>query len=44
MKGSLYLKIGKKRLARETWQKALTVNPSDAGVAEALRELGDAEE
>jgi hypothetical protein len=44
MKGSLYLKLGKKRLAREAWQKALAVNPSDAGVAEALRDLGAAEE
>jgi tetratricopeptide (TPR) repeat protein len=44
MKGSLYLKLGKKRLAREAWQRALTLDPSDAGIAEALRELGDAEE
>ena len=44
MKGSLYLKLGKKKLAREAWQKALSLNPSDAGVAEALRELGEAEE
>jgi tetratricopeptide (TPR) repeat protein len=44
MKGSLYVKLGKKKLARETWQKALSLNPSDAGVAEALRELGNAEE
>jgi tetratricopeptide (TPR) repeat protein len=44
MKGSLYVKLGRKRLAREAWQKALSLNPSDAGVAEALRELGDVEE
>jgi hypothetical protein len=41
MKGSLLLKLGKKRLAREAWLEALAINPSDAGVAEALRELGD---
>ena len=39
MKGSLYLKLGKARLAREAWEKALTINPDDAGVAEALRQL-----
>jgi tetratricopeptide (TPR) repeat protein len=39
MKGSLYLKLQKPRLAREAWQRALTLNPGDEGVAEALREL-----
>jgi hypothetical protein len=44
MKGSLLVKLGKKRLAREAWLKALALNPSDAGVAEALRALGDSVE
>lgn len=44
MKGSLYLKLGKKKLARASWEKALTLNPSDLGLAEALRELSNAEE
>ena len=39
MKGSLYLKLGKPQLARESWQKALTLDPDDAAVAEALRNL-----
>ena len=39
MKGSLYLKLGKASLARAAWEKALTINPEDAGVAEALRQL-----
>jgi tetratricopeptide (TPR) repeat protein len=39
MKGSLYLKLGKPQLARESWQKALALDPDDAAVAEALRNL-----
>ena len=39
MKGSLYLKLGKPQLARECWQKALALDPDDAAVAEALRNL-----
>jgi len=39
MKGSLYLKLGKPKLARESWQKALALEPEDASVAEALRNL-----
>ena len=39
MKGSLYLKLGKAPLARESWQKALALDPEDATVAEALRTL-----
>jgi len=39
MKGSVYLKLGKPQLARESWQKALGLNPEDLAVAEALRTL-----
>jgi len=44
MKGSLYLKLGKHKLAREAWEKALQVNPNDHALAEALRELSTREE
>jgi hypothetical protein len=37
MKGSLYMKLGQSKLARQAWEKALSINPEDAGVAEALR-------
>lgn len=39
MKGSLYQRIGKLELARESWKKALDLDPSDVSVAEALRGL-----
>ena len=39
MKGSLYLKLGKKDLARTSWEKALSLDPKDAAVAEALRHV-----
>jgi tetratricopeptide (TPR) repeat protein len=39
MKGSVYLKLGKPQLARESWQKALALDPEDLAVAEALRTL-----
>jgi len=44
MKGSLYLKLGKHKLAREAWEKALQINPNDQALAEALRELSSREE
>jgi hypothetical protein len=44
MKGTLYLKLGKRRLAREAWQKALALDPEHEGVAEGLRSLGAADE
>jgi tetratricopeptide (TPR) repeat protein len=44
MKGSLYLKLGRIKLAREAWEKALAQNPNDQGVAEALRDLSSREE
>jgi Flp pilus assembly protein TadD len=44
MKGSLYLKLGRTKLARETWEKALNLNPNDQLLAEALRELSNREE
>lgn len=39
MKGTLYLKLGKTRLARETWQHAVLLDPNDTQTAEALRGL-----
>jgi tetratricopeptide (TPR) repeat protein len=39
MKGSLYLKLGKKDLARSSWEKALSLDPKDEVVAEALRRI-----
>lgn len=39
MKGSLYLKLGKNKLARDAWEKALVQNPDDESVADALRNL-----
>jgi tetratricopeptide (TPR) repeat protein len=39
MKGSLYQKLGKPKLAREAWKQALEMDPSDVTVAEALRAL-----
>ena len=39
MKGSLYQKLGKTELARESWKKALELDPTDVTVAEALRGL-----
>ena len=44
MKGSLYLKLGKNKLAREAWEKALAQNPDDESVAEALRNLASVTE
>jgi tetratricopeptide (TPR) repeat protein len=39
MKGSIYRKLGKPRLARESWEKALALDPDNTTVADALREL-----
>ncbi len=39
MKGSVYLKLGRPQLAKESWQKALALDPEDIAVAEALRAL-----
>jgi tetratricopeptide (TPR) repeat protein len=44
MKGSLYLKLGQPKLARQAWEKALSINPEDLGLAEALRTLAAGEE
>jgi tetratricopeptide (TPR) repeat protein len=44
MKGTLYSKLGKPVLARDAWQKALALDPQDAAVQEALRELANSEE
>src|SRR5262249_27183414 len=39
MKGSVYRKLGKTKLARETWEKVLALDPDNATVSDALREL-----
>ncbi len=39
MKGTLYLKLGKTKLARDTWQHAVQLDPNDTQTAEALRGL-----
>jgi len=45
MKGSIYRKLGKNKLARETWEKVLAMDPDNQTVADALRELtGETEE
>jgi tetratricopeptide (TPR) repeat protein len=44
MKGSLHLKLKQPALARKAWQEALSINPDDAGVAEALRAITAGEE
>ncbi len=44
MKGSIYKKLGRAKLARETWERVLQINPDNATVAEALRELGEKSE
>jgi tetratricopeptide (TPR) repeat protein len=44
MKGSLYLKLGQPKLARQAWEQALSINPDDLGVAEALRAIASGEE
>jgi tetratricopeptide (TPR) repeat protein len=41
MKGSLYQKLGKNKLAREAWKRALEIEPSNTSVVQALRELGE---
>ena len=40
MKGSLYERLGNKNLARDAWQQALTLNPFNLTVLEALKRLG----
>lgn len=42
MKGSIYKKLGKAKLARETWERVLQLNPDNGTVAEALRDLSEA--
>jgi tetratricopeptide (TPR) repeat protein len=44
MKGSIYRRLGKNRLAREAWERVLAQNPDNAVVAQALRELAVEEE
>jgi hypothetical protein len=40
MKGSLYEKLGRRQLARESWEAVLAINPYNLQVAEALQRLG----
>jgi hypothetical protein len=44
MKGSLYVKLGQPKLARQAWEKALSINPDDLALAEALRTIASGEE
>ncbi len=39
MKGTLWLKLGREDLARETWERVLQVNPDNRAVLEALKQL-----
>ena len=39
MKGSLWLKLGRKELARETWERVLQSDPDNKAVLEALKRL-----
>ena len=43
MKGSVLLKLRKVPQARAAYEKALALNPDDAGVAEALRDLSESD-
>jgi len=40
MKGSLYERLGNKKLAAEAWQQTLRINPYNLAVLEALQRLG----
>jgi hypothetical protein len=44
MKGSIYKKLGKVKLAREAWERVLVLNPDNQVVAAALRALAEGEE
>lgn len=44
MKGSLHVKLGQPKLARQAWEQALSINPDDLGIAEALRTIASGEE
>lgn len=39
MKGTLWLKIGRKELAREAWERVLQIDPDNKAVVEALKRL-----
>lgn len=39
MKGTLYWKLRRRDLAREAWERVLTLNPNNAAVAQALENL-----
>jgi len=39
MKGTLYLRLRKPKLAREAWERALAINPENTSVAQALESL-----
>lgn len=44
MKGSIYRRMGRTRLAREAWERVLAIDPDNTTVAAALRELAEEEE
>lgn len=39
MKGTLWLKLGREDLARQTWERVLQINPDNRAVLEALKQL-----
>ena len=39
MKGTLWVRLGKKELAREAWEQVLQVDPDNRAVVEALKQL-----
>ena len=41
MKGTLWLKLGQKDLAREAWEQVLQIDPNNRAVIEAIKRLDD---
>ena len=41
MKGTLYWRLRRPKLAREAWERMLTINPNNVAVAQALENLVD---
>jgi tetratricopeptide (TPR) repeat protein len=39
MMGTLWLQLGRRELARETWERVLQIDPENRAVIEALRQL-----
>jgi len=43
MKGTLWLKLGREKLARKAWERVLQINPDNKKVKEALQRLNQSE-